>query len=383
MLGVDGLSIRCNISSMHISAKIIQGLQYKPYLTSKLKVIDLEDFNINESPTSCIVKDGNFSCGVSRWVSPKRTRSYPYARVYDTLDSSKRITVIPIIKDEGKRGDRDFIQWDTVSLMSLFDVFVIFTYYQTAEKHSTRPNKITKQRYDDALVHRKFQEVRNYRSSALHWNLKELGDKSLPNLVEKVRLAYGEMSQQLGVEFHSEKGIDRFLGQLNKGIGAFMSSSRQKAKDAQNRESQTIQPKEALSTRTKATITIENYLGGTYYFTTDEIEVEGRNVQLIESKHSRRSRLPSIGDIKDGLIKMILYTNLEQVKIDGVAYQPVPIVRLTSTVIEGSISTKSDKSEIENFIVSNAFSDREKILLEHLLVEAHHNRFQLIVERAE
>ena len=69
-------------------------------------------------------QDNEFA--VSWWVSPKRTRSYPYARVYDTLGfSGKKATIIPIIKDEGKDGDRDFLQWDTISLMSLLGVYVI------------------------------------------------------------------------------------------------------------------------------------------------------------------------------------------------------------------------------------------------------------------
>ena len=58
-------------------------------------------------------------------MSPKRTRSYPYERVYNSLRISKKITVIPVIKDEGAKGDRDFLQWDTISLMSLLDVFVL------------------------------------------------------------------------------------------------------------------------------------------------------------------------------------------------------------------------------------------------------------------
>lgn len=67
---------------------------------------------------------------ISRWVSPKRTRSYPYARVYDTLNFvGKRITIIPVIKDEGKDGDRDFLQWDTISLMSLLGIYVSIAYY--------------------------------------------------------------------------------------------------------------------------------------------------------------------------------------------------------------------------------------------------------------
>ncbi|WP_205013243.1 hypothetical protein, partial [Pseudomonas shirazica] len=80
---------------------------------------------------------------------------------------------------------------------------------------------------------------------------------------------------------------------------------------------QTVQPKEALSTLTKASITIDNYLGGEYYFVTDEIKVEENKLYLIEGKHSRNSYLPSNGDIKDGLLKMILYTNLQTVTVNN------------------------------------------------------------------
>ena len=55
-------------------------------------------------------------------------------REYNTLSNGKKITVIPVVKDEGFDGDRDFIQWDTISLMSLLDVYVILAYYSVAEK---------------------------------------------------------------------------------------------------------------------------------------------------------------------------------------------------------------------------------------------------------
>ncbi|MFQ5456586.1 MAG: hypothetical protein ACE5EA_10380, partial [Nitrospirota bacterium] len=96
---------------MLITAQIT-GIEYQIKLVSRLKVFNFKDFEINSLPANCIVKDDNFSFGLSKWVSPKRTRSYPYERVYNTLGCSKRITVVPIIKDEGKNGDRDFIQWD-------------------------------------------------------------------------------------------------------------------------------------------------------------------------------------------------------------------------------------------------------------------------------
>ena len=127
---------------MEITGKIT-GIKYNILMKEKLKDIDMKDFNINESPAFCTVKNGNICFAISKWVSPKRTRSYPYQRVYNTLNFSKKVTVIPIIKDEGFDGDRDFLQWDTVSLMSLLDVFVIFAYYHSAVKNPKYENKIT------------------------------------------------------------------------------------------------------------------------------------------------------------------------------------------------------------------------------------------------
>ena len=53
-------------------------------------------------------------------------------------------------------------------------------------------------------------------------------------------------------------------------------------------------------------------------------------VYLIEAKHTNKAELPSLGDIKDGLVKMILFTNLENLKIDGRDYNPVPVLKLTT-----------------------------------------------------
>ena len=79
-----------------------------------LTEISIENFNINSAKSDCLVSSGQNRFAVSKWVSPKRTRSYPYERVYNTFSVSKRITIIPVIKDEGENGDRDFLrlQWE-------------------------------------------------------------------------------------------------------------------------------------------------------------------------------------------------------------------------------------------------------------------------------
>jgi len=365
---------------MHITAQII-GIPYKPKLTSNLKVFNFEDFNINTLPANCIIDYDGFSFGLSKWVSPKRTRSYPYERVYNTLGTAKRITVIPVIKDEGKGGDRDFIQWDTVSLMSLLDVFVVFGYYKIAEKHKTQTNKVTNQQFDNEWVKIKIQEIKNYHSSALHWNLKEIKE-SFPELIQKAKFSYDKIGKQLGVEFHNNKGINKFANQFINGVRNFMNTSREKAQQAQRREMLTVQPKEVLSTLTKATITIENFLGGKYYFTIDEIRIKENKIFLIETKHSKSLLLPSIRDIKDGLLKMILYVNLTNVTISKKKYQPVPILKLTSPKLIKRMRIRTYKNLNECITLHN-FTIRQKEIMEKLFVEAKENKFDIILERAE
>ena len=118
---------------------------------------------------------------VSRWVSPKRTRSYPYARVYDTFSvgaGTKKVTIIPIIKDEGKSGDRDFLQFDTISMMSLLNVHVILTKYVSAEPASIH-NKITNQQFDFEQINREFVNLSQFHSSAVHWNQHQLSSTTI------------------------------------------------------------------------------------------------------------------------------------------------------------------------------------------------------------
>ncbi|HOV84409.1 MAG TPA: hypothetical protein PLE52_06340, partial [Paludibacteraceae bacterium] len=156
--------------------------------------------------------------------------------------------------------------------------------------------------------------------------------------------------------------------------------SRNKAMEAQNREKQTLQPKEFLSTSTKATITIENYLGGKYYFTTDEIFISGESLFLIEGKHSSNSKLPSISDIKDGLLKMVLYCNLTDVQINNIIFTPKPILKLTSSHIEGKISSNNSQKEIDEFKILANFKKNDAELIDRLFSEANINNFEVIIE---
>lgn len=88
---------------MEIFAEIT-GLKYKPFLCRKFRRSDFFHFKKDElkealKRKSFILKfNNNESIALSRWVSPKRTRSYPYAAVYDTFGFTGKIaTIIPVI----------------------------------------------------------------------------------------------------------------------------------------------------------------------------------------------------------------------------------------------------------------------------------------------
>lgn len=360
---------------MNIEGKIT-GIRYKILFTEDLKEITLENFDINSMPSACLLTDNNHTFAISKWVSPKRTRSYPFERVFNTLNISKKITVIPIVKDEGAKGDRDFIQWDTVSLMSLLDVFVIFAYYDNAEK---KGQKISNQKFDNEYVLSKIKEIKQYHSSALHWNLNELNTR-LHNIIDKAKFLYAKIEDLTGVKLHNAKGLDNFKDKIGKDVSLFMTFSRGKAEKAQLREFVTFQPKESLATLSKAKITISNYLGGLYFLTVDEILLTENKVNLIEGKHSRSAVLPSKGDIKDGLLKMILYSNLSEVTVNKKAMKSNAVLCLTSVKLKGAINSTSNNQEISTFFTENNFSAAQKALVETVFAEAIENNFVVRVQ---
>ncbi len=338
----------------------IEGISYKPFLCKPMSSYSISDLDqaLSEKSNFVIKINGN-NLAVSWWVSPKRTRSYPYARVYDTLSfAGKKVAIIPLMKDEGKEGDRDFLQWDTVSLMSLLGIYVIIGYYVDADKNPKYENKITNQRFDVEYLKGEFENLISYQSDALHWNLKQIDKISL--IAEKALNAYENISRRLSVKMHSLDLAQKRIEALFKSKENFLKLSRKLARQAQRRESTTIQPKEYVNGK-KGMLTIKNYLGGYYYFTCDEVEIHENKLYLIEGKHTNSRKLPSESDIKDGLIKMILYTNLKEVKVNEKDYESIAVLKLTT---KGEFSL-------------NLLTKRERRLLDFLKEEATYNKFKI------
>ena len=103
----------------------IRGVKYKACLDRDLskRKVTFDKFDINYSDSYGIIQLKNTEVAYSTWVSPKRTRSYTFARIYNTYNASKILTIIAIIKDEGKDGDLDKLQYSTISWMNLLNIY--------------------------------------------------------------------------------------------------------------------------------------------------------------------------------------------------------------------------------------------------------------------
>lgn len=377
-----------SLDRIRITAKI-DDIRYQPLVTSPLKTVELEKFDINDAPSTCIVKYGINEIAVSKWVSPKRTRSYPYSRVYDTIAKKQRATVISVVKDEGLDGDRDFLQWDTICLMSLLQVSVIIGYYAAASKNKNYVNKVTSQKFANDLVKTHIQNLfSSYHSDALHWNLRQVREE-LSMVVRRQIEAFDKMSVETQVVFHDLAALLKFEAVINRDLDEFMRNSRTRAEQAQSREIVTTHIHERLESYSRSPITITNIVGGKYFFTVDEalIDREHHIISIIEGKHSSSAILPAKADIKDGLLKMILYTNLKSLKAEYVGEQiesllPQPVLRLTSPYIQTNLD--SNRSEnLEAWCSAHSIRAKNtKIFLQQLFAEAQINNFLVEIKNS-
>lgn len=349
----------------------VSHIEYNPLMCTNLTGYTMEDIASGDALEKgrFIIKTGAGKTAVSRWVTPKRTRSYPYARVYDTLNYPNRVTIIPLVKDEGQDGDRDYLQWDTVSLMSLLNVYVIPAYYDSAEKNPDYKNKITNQKLDTEYIYKKLEQLKNYQGDALHWNMREM--EKLNQIAEKAKNRYYEkISEKTGVELSSLSAFERKMEKISNDVEQFKEESRKVSEQAQSNETSIEQASENVLYE-KGSVTIQNFLGGKYYFTVDEVvKIDNNTVVLIEKKHSKSSKLPSVSDIKDGLLKLALYSNIEKVT-DGSEkqYNVVSGIGITSSNLYKTYTPFNQ--QIKNSEMKDLYQER----LNNLFKEALENNF--------
>ncbi len=76
----------------------------------------------------------------------------------------------------------------------------------------------------------------------------------------------------------------------------------------------------------------------------------------------------------------MLYTNLEDVQINGKNFNTIPVLKLTSETITGSIKSTSSEEDIESFLSENSYTKGKIKRIKEIFKEAQRNNFIVIIE---
>lgn len=339
----------------------IRDIKYRAFLVADLPRYSLNGFSINSAAPAGLLETPDGTLGYSKWVSPKRTRSYPFERIYKTYNAPKIITVIPILKDEGRDGDLNKIQASTISWMNLLNIYIVLGYYDEAVKSRRYEGKITRQQLNEITIREQIEEILAYKQSALHWN-RSLIEERFRLTFDRALNAYSEIATRTGVPVHEQRGLRAYATQLEEDLEQFWVRSLKGSRGAALRESRTIHALEYLSDGAKGVFELENYLGGTYHLTADEIVMEQGITVIQESKNASRELLPSASDVRDGLFKLILFANLDRLEANGAELQFRTRLKLTGRGIEGSLRLPCADNVLADFIALN----RTRLKARHL-----------------
>ena len=347
----------------------IKDVKYHAKLTPVLESYELKSFDINDVKTSGLVQTTMDTLAFSKWVSPKPTRSYPFERVYNTYNGQKIITIIPIIKDEGIDGDSDFVSYKTFSWMNLLNIYVVLAYYSSATKRAGAAQKITNQEFDTEFVRGQIEAITHYKQSALHWN-RTLLKEQFTNILQLAIDSYQVISIKTGVQVHNYAGR---LRTYLKDLETYQQTSLDASRRAAKRETNVNHALETVDASQKYVLEIENYLGGVYSLSPDAIKLEQTTWIILESKNTSKGRLPQLCDIKDGLFKLILFSNLDRLECNGAVVAFSARLQLTGNGIQGRLVMPCPTDSVEQFLQHNRFNESQKKTLNLLNQEAQAN----------
>ncbi|MFN3360990.1 MAG: hypothetical protein ACK421_06155 [Pseudanabaenaceae cyanobacterium] len=327
----------------------IQDLHFRGQ-PANLVVYDWADFNINTVKPACRVRvAAGAEIALSKWTGPKRSRTYSH--------SGKIITVIPIIKDEGADTNCDRVNFITLSWMNLMNVYIILAWYSDAAKKSQ--NRLTQQKLENDYVCQKITEIVSYKMDAHHWNRQHF-EQDFISIYDRALRSYELISEKLGVNLHSQALHRHFLEIVRNPtkpyclhLEKYAQLSLPSSLRAATREVKTEHNLEQIQTGTaKGLLEIRNYLGGVYYLTADEIIFTGANSVVIqESKNTVKSSVPALNDIKDGLFKLLLYGQLQNLCLEGRNLLHSTCLRLTGR-FSGRLTLPNNSQVIKKFIAS-------------------------------
>ena len=266
---------------------------------------------------------GRKTVAISVWTTPKRTKTYPFARVYDTLGyDGVKITIIPVMVDYGINGERGRIQPNTVDWMTSIGVYLILGVYIDADKGKVgklarnagastkssagKPKFAAGQRFDVKYLQSQIEKIIENKIDVKTWN--EIQLSLIPDFLEKSINNYKKLGEKLEVPLSDFSKLEEQVRKWKQDSVKFLTDCESNSKRAQDSESRSVHKLEDVPGE-KGKINIG--FGGTkkLYLTSDSmiLDKNKREVTLLEGKNTSKGKYPSEPDIKDALIKLMIF----------------------------------------------------------------------------
>lgn len=200
------------------------------------------------------------------------------------------------------------------------------------------------------------------------------------------------MAERLGVSMHSENTHRAFLASVRNAetpnlldIVRFRDLTLRRSHLYAQHETVTQHQMESLSgSGAKALFHLTNYLGGVYYLTADEVFLANNDTLVIrECKNTSRAFLPTISDIKDGLFKLLLFSRLQSVKVNGEPVSTSIELRLTSGQLQESLRLPAEVTAVNEYIRRWNIPTRPSTLLHWLNEESKRIGVPVAIEGTE
>ncbi|NCO42284.1 MAG: hypothetical protein COZ06_28165 [Armatimonadetes bacterium CG_4_10_14_3_um_filter_66_18] len=262
---------------------------------------------------------GEGTLDVSQWETPKRTRTYPLARVYRLLQSPhRRGALIPAVKDEGSGLNPDVLGLDTLHLLTLFGVYAVVGHYlgargETQKRRSGEEVLVLRdQRLDFEAALTKLEVAAAPEVSVVDWNRGEVDLFAVS--LERSAAAYRRLHEQTGVPLTTVASCERRLAVLHDGgLPAYVRWSDRFRLRSQHAETVSVQPKEHLvgpAAKVLVDLRLDCDLGAGeqvwLHLAPDEGWVVGNQVFVLEKKAN-----PSENDLLGAIFKNMAFRSMK------------------------------------------------------------------------
>ena len=331
-----------NISENTIEGKIgNQSYQFK--IDSKLSSMDFVE--AMRKPRKVFKsKFLNKEVAISVWTTPKRSKTYPLGRVYDTLSyHGIKITIIPVMVDYGKNGERGRIQPNTVDWMTSVGVYLILGVYVDAEKGKVgklaknagaktkssegKPKFAKGQKFNLKHLQKQIEKIIKNKPDIKIWNENQF--TTIPNLLENAINNYKRLGEELDIPLSDFSRLEKKIRLWKNDLEQFLADCECLSKRAQNSEIRADHKLENI-TGAKGKINIDFGESRKLYLTADSIDLDNDKclVTILEGKNASSEKFPKLNDVKDALFKLMIFKNSD-FYFDGKKFEKKLVCYLT------------------------------------------------------